>query len=172
VGGDARVTLDTLERATLADASEQAREIRAAAERRALQTLDATRAEAEALLAGRRARAERRAELEERRHLARARADAHALVLHAQRSVLADATEAAHASAHAVRSDPRWARLSERLAADARQRLARFGSVRISATPDGGLVAQAGSLQIDHSLGAQVERALRTLASDLQRLWQ
>lgn len=165
------MTLDALEQATIADAEQRAREIRGAAQARAQQLLAAAGAEADALIGEQRARAERRAQLEERRRLAQARADAHALVLHAQRSVLAEARDAAHAAAHALREDPRYVQLSERLAAHARARLASAGPVQVAATPDGGLIARAGSLQIDHSLHAQVERCLHSLASELQRLW-
>ncbi len=171
MGGDARVSLDALEAATLADARERAREIREATEERARRLLADAHAEARTLLAEQHASAERRAELAERRRIAQARADAHALVLHAQRAVLAEARQAAYAAAQALREDPRYAQLSERLAARARARLASAGPVRIVAAPDGGLLARAGSLQIDNSLSAQVERCLQGLASELRRLW-
>jgi len=172
VGGDARVSLDAVAQAALADAESRAREIRDAAGERARRLLAAARAQADALLRERRASAERWVELEQRRRLARAHADAHALVLGAQRSVLLDAREAAHAAARALRDDTRYAQLIERLAVQARQRLAHAGTVEIRATPDGGLIARAGSLQIDHSLHILVERCLRDLAGEAQRLWR
>lgn len=165
------MSLDVVEQATLADAQEQARQIRAGAQARAQQALAAARAEADDLLAEQRARAARRAQTEERRRLAQARADAHALVLHAQRSVMAQARDAAHAAARGLREDPRYARLSERLAGQARRRLASAGPVRIEPAPEGGVVARAGALQIDQSLSAQVERCLEGLAGEMQRLW-
>ena len=171
MGGDARVTLDALEQATLLDAREHADAIRSAAEARAQALVAAAQADADALLAEQRAKAERQAQLEERRQLALARADAHGLVLHAQRSVLSEAKAAVHTAAQALREDPRYAHLLARLEAQARARLASAGAVQVASTPDGGLIARAGSLQIDHSLHAQVERCLRGLAGELQRLW-
>lgn len=171
MGGDARVRLDALEQAALLDAQEHARAIRSAAEARAQALIAAAQAGADALLAEERVKAERLAEVEERRQLALARADAHVLVLHAQRSVLSEARDAAHSAAQALREDPRYTRLLALLAAQARARLTSAGAVQVASTPDGGLIARAGSLQIDHSLHAQVERCLRGLSGELQRLW-
>jgi vacuolar-type H+-ATPase subunit E/Vma4 len=169
---NARMTLDSLEDAALDGASAQADEIRRAARRRAEQIIDETRDEAAALRARRHAAAERLADLEERERLAEARAEARATVLHAQRSVLIDATAAAHAAVAQLLEDPRYSRLVERLTADARERLAPVGPAQISIVPDGGVIASAGSCQIDYSLAAQVERCLQAMASDIGGLWQ
>lgn len=172
MGDDAGMTLDTVERDALAQAQEQARAIRDEAQARARELVAAARAQADARLEEARGRANHQAELAERRRLAQARADAHALVLHAQRSVLVEARAAAHTAAAALREDPRYLRTRARLAAQAQARLTAVGPVQVAPTPDGGVIVRAGSLQIDHSLGAQVERCLQRSASELQRLWR
>lgn len=164
-------TLQTLERATLASASGEGQQISEAAEEHSRRILAEARAEARELLAARRAAAERQADMEERRRLAQARTQAREVVLRARRSVLAQATEAARAAVRGLADDPRYVRLLERLASEARERLARAGPVQITTPTEGGLIARAGSLQIDYSLSAQVERALEALADEIERLW-
>ena len=93
-------------------------------------------------------------------------------MLRAQRSVLVDARPAVHVAVRPLIDDPRYDRLLERLAADARERLAPVGPVQITALPEGGLVARAGSREIDYSLDAQPDRCLRAMASELGRLWR
>jgi vacuolar-type H+-ATPase subunit E/Vma4 len=172
MGGDARVTLATVEDAALATASADAEAIRRAAQERAEAIIDQARAKAAALIAARRAAAERLADLEARERLAEARGEARATVLRAQRSVLLGAKSAAHAASRRLVDDSRYDRLLERLAVDARERLAAAGPVQIVRLPEGGQVARAGSREIDYSLGAQVDRCLDAMASELERLWQ
>jgi hypothetical protein len=86
--------------------------------------------------------------------------------------VLTDARAAAHAAARGLAGDARLERLLERLADDARQRLAPAGAVQAIAASDGGFVARAGSREIDYSIGAQVDRILEGMASELERLWR
>ena len=169
---DAPITLDSLKDAAVDSAREEADLIRRAARERAEQILDQAHEEAAALRERRNAVAERLADLEERERLAEARAEARATVLRAQRSVLIDATAQAHAAAARLVDDPRYGRLLERLAADARERLAPIGPARISILPEGGLIARTGNCQIDYSLAAQVERCLQAMASELGRLWR
>ena len=166
------MTLAPVQDAALDTVSAQADAIRVAARERAEQIIDEARGEAAALLARRRAAAERLADLEERAHLAQARAEARATVLRAQRSVLIDATSAAHAAVGGLVDDPRYCGLLERLAADARERLAPVGPAQIAILPRGGLVARARSCEIDYSLKAQVNRCLQALASELEHLWR
>jgi vacuolar-type H+-ATPase subunit E/Vma4 len=166
------MTLATVQDAARHSASAQADSIGRAARERAQQIIDEARAEAAALLARRQAAAERLADLEERQRLADARAEARATVLRAQRSVLSDATSAANAAARGLVDDPRYEWLVERLAADARERLAPRGPAQIAILPEGGLLARAGSCEIDYSLQAQVNRCLQAMASELEGLWR
>ena len=172
MGGDARVTLEAVQNAALDGASAEAHAIQRAARNRAEQTVVEARAQAAALLAERRAAAEALADLEERERLAQARSDARTTVLRAQRAVLNDATAAVRAAAVQLIHDPRYERLNEALAAEARKRLAGSGSVQIVTAPNGGFVARAGSRELDYSLSAQVERHLDALGEELERLWR
>jgi vacuolar-type H+-ATPase subunit E/Vma4 len=172
VGRDAQVTLEAVQESAVGIASAEADAIRCVARERAKMIIDEARAEAAALIAQRRAAAERLADLEEQERLAEARGEARARVLRAQRSVLIDARRAAHVAVRLLVDDPRYERLLERLAADARERLAPVGPVQITALPEGGFVARAGSREIDYSLDAQLDRCLRAMASELGRLWR
>ena len=164
--------LDPMREVELRGANEQADVIRADAARRVEEILAQARADAAALIAQRRSAAEQLAELGKRERLAEARAQARGTVLRAQRTVLHDVRAAAHAAARELGGDPRLSRLFERLAADARDRLAGAGPVRIVADPDGGFVAHAGSCEIDYSLRAQVDRVVDAMASELEKLWR
>ena len=166
------MTLEAVQNAALDGASADAHAIQSAARNRAEQTVADARAHAAALLAERRAAAEALADLEEHERLAQARGDARAIVLRAQRAVLNGATAAARTAAVALIDDPRYERLNEALAAEARQRLAGSGPVQIVTAPNGGLVARAGSRELDYSLSAQVERLLDALGEQLERLWR
>jgi vacuolar-type H+-ATPase subunit E/Vma4 len=166
------VTLESVEEAALASARADAQAVLSAARERTRALLAAAHAEAAALVEERRAAAERLADLERQVSLAAARSEARAIVLRAQQSILADAAAAAHTAARRLASGPRYGRLVERLTAEARERLAHAGPLEIFAAPGGGVVARAGSREIDYSLDAQVDRWLEALPDTLERLWQ
>jgi hypothetical protein len=86
--------------------------------------------------------------------------------------VLIDARRAAQAAVRRLVDDSRYEPLLERLEAEARGRLAPVGPVEISVLPEGGLVARAGSREIDYSLAAQLDRCLQAMASELDGLWR
>jgi len=157
--------------AALGHASVQAQALRDAASARADQVVAAAGEEAAELLAARRARAERLADLEEHERLAEARAQAGATVLSAQRMVLSEATAAVRAAARRLTVDRRYARLLERLEADARRRLEDGEPVQIVPVAEGGFVARAGSRELDYSLDALLERCLEAMTGELERLW-
>ena len=165
-------TLDTVREVELHAATEQADAIRRMGDRIAEQILAQAEADAAALIARGCAAAERLAQLDARDRLAEARAGARGSVLRAQRAVLIEARAAAHRAARDLDGEPRLERLLERLAADARARLAAAGTVRVIATTDGGFVARAGTREIDYSLRAQVDRIVDAMASELEGLWR
>lgn len=173
MGGDPGVTLATVEDAALKRAAAQADEIRRDAHQRAERILGEARAQAAALIAQRRAAAERLAELEQQELLADARSQARSAVLKAQRSVLTQATAAAHAAAGRLIGDPRYEALLEQLSANARERLSPSGfPVELVNLPAGGFLARASSREIDCSLSAHVDRCLAEMAGELERLWR
>jgi len=164
--------LEVLGEVELRAAAEEAAAIRHAANGRAEQIIAQARAEAAALIEQRCAAAQRLAELEARDRLAEVRAQARGTVLRAQRSVLSEARAAVHAMVRELPGDPRLHRLLERLAADARERLASVGPVELTDAPEGGFVARAGTREIDCSLMALIDRFLDAIAGELERLWR
>jgi vacuolar-type H+-ATPase subunit E/Vma4 len=165
-------TLGAVRAAELHAATERADAIRRTGDRGAERIVSQAEADAAAVIAARWAAAERLAQLDERERLAEARAGARGTVLRAQRAVLTDARAAAHRAVRDLVGDPRLERLLDRLAADARERLATAGPVQLVATTDGGFVARAGTREIDYSLRAQVDRVVDAMASELERLWR
>jgi len=172
MGGDARVSLASVQDAALDAAGADADAIRHAARERARQTVEQARGEAAGMLSRRQAEAERLADLEERERLAQARAEARAIVLRAQRVVLAQAKSEAQVAVRQLIGDPRYDRLLERLSADARARLAPAGAAEITILPAGGLLARAGSCEIDYSLEAHANRCFEAMADEIERLWR
>lgn len=165
-------SIATVRELELRVATEEATAIRRGGEDRAEEIVAQARAEAAALIERRCAAAERLADLQARDRVAEARARARGTVLRAQQSVLSEAHASAHAMVRDLIGDPRLNRLLERLAADARERLAPVGPVELIEAPDGGFVARAGTREIDCSLGAQVDRVLDAMASEFERLWR
>jgi vacuolar-type H+-ATPase subunit E/Vma4 len=135
------------------------------------QHLAEARAQADEIISQRRAAAERLATVEERERLARARAEARGRVLRAQQAVFAEATASARRAVSPLIEDPRYKRLLGLLEVEARRRLGRFGRVQIVPAAEGGFLARAGSREIDYSLDAQLQRCLRSMASELGSLW-
>ena len=164
-------TLDAVQDAALAMTSAETESVRQMAEQRRAHDLAEARAEAEEIVSRRRAASERLAAVEERERLAKARAEARGTVLRAQQAVFAEATESARRAAARLIEDPRYERVLVSLEADARRRLEQFGRVRIVPAAGGGFLAQAGSRDIDYSLDAQLQRCLRSMASELGDLW-
>jgi len=161
--------------AELRAASEEAEAISQAGAAHAEQIVAQARVDAAELIRRRCAPAERLAEREERERLAEARGQARGAVLRARQSVLSEARMAVHTAVSGLVGHPRLERLFERLADDARERLAPAASpfvVEIAAAPEGGFVARAGSREIDYSLPTHVDRYLDALADELERLWQ
>jgi vacuolar-type H+-ATPase subunit E/Vma4 len=162
--------LGTVRAVELQLAGVQADAIRRAGEGRAEEIIAQARAEAAALIDRRCAAARQLADLEERDQLADTRARARGTVLRARRSVLIEARAAVHAAVGGLGDEPRLERLLERLAADARERLASTGPVTIEVAAEGGFVARAGNREIDCSLHRYVDRFLDAVAGELEDL--
>lgn len=166
------MSLEAVRDSALAAAGDEAAAIRRGAAARAERIRADAHRQATALIDERRATAARLAEREERERLADARASATAAVLRAQQRARRDAICAAREAARGLTGDPRYEQLVDRLAGDARQRLQAVGPVQVSPAAGGGVVARAGSRQIDYSLDAQLDRVVRSLAGELAALWR
>jgi vacuolar-type H+-ATPase subunit E/Vma4 len=109
----------------------------------------------------------------QRERLAEARSEARRIVLRARQEVLADASRAAHMAARELVSEPAYAELMTALTAEVKERLATPAErVSVAAAPDGGLLARAGSHEIDYSLDSQVDRCMQAMSGELERLWR
>jgi vacuolar-type H+-ATPase subunit E/Vma4 len=169
---DAVTSLDAVEEALLACAREDARVLVSEATHAAHALLGDARARAAALVEQRRAAAGRLADLECGARVAVARTEARELVLRAQQSVLTDTCAAAHVAVRRLARGPRYRRLVERFSDEARERLAAAGPVQIAAAPGGGVLARAGSREIDYSLDTQMDRILEGSPDALEALWR
>lgn len=163
--------LEPVRRALLADAESEAGERRRVAEREAA----AIRAEADAAVADAVRRAEDHARATVRirtaQSLERARAEAHGAVLRARdeaRGRLADATREA---AVALRHDPRYPDLLDRLELLAVDQLGTSAVVHRDPEPSGGVIAEASGRRVDYSLEALAARALDVLGDEIAELW-
>ena len=100
---------------------------------------------------------------------ARGRREARRIELSARQEVLDQLRSRARAAVTALRDDPGYGRLRDRLAARARE-LAGPDAV-ISEPPDGGVVAVSAGRRWDLSLPVLAERAVDALGPEVERLW-
>lgn len=154
--------------------------LRAQAEAGAHATLDRARHEADLIRAEAGARAEgiladSRAEGEEQARAAvaarvvRRRREARDVVLATQRELYDKLRRASRDAARALRNDPDYPEILRRLTERAITAMGPGASVRES--PDGGVLAEAGSRRLDLSLPALADRQVDRLGAEVERLW-
>ena len=102
---------------------------------------------------------------------ARARRRARTLVLAAKRELCEELHRQALTAAHALRQDPAYPGLLERLSAVARAQLGEGAVLEIDPPGAGGIRASSGARHVDYTLDALVERCLEQLGARLERLW-
>ncbi len=100
---------------------------------------------------------------------ARGRREARRIELAARQEVWGQLRGRARVTVTALRADPAYDRLRDRLAARARQ-LAGPGAV-LTEPPEGGVVAVASGRRWDLSLPALAERAVDALGPEVEQLW-
>jgi vacuolar-type H+-ATPase subunit E/Vma4 len=153
----------------LARARADAERVRADAAAEADALLEQARQQAEAILAEARERgASEGAEISAAAR-ARARRRARGLVLASQRQAYETLRERSRDAVRALRDDPSYRRLRQRLERIARE-LAGASAVIVEA-PDGGVVAEGSGRRIDCSLGALADRAVDALGAEVEELW-
>jgi vacuolar-type H+-ATPase subunit H len=141
----------------------------AAAEAEATATVAAAEAQAAELVA--RARAEGAADAEAMLAADRARGgrEARRIVLAARRQAYDLLRGRARAGVAALRADPAYPAILERLTARARALLG--ADAGIAPHPDGGVLASAPGRRCDLSLPALADRAVDSLGPEVERLW-
>ncbi|WP_433213304.1 hypothetical protein [Microtetraspora malaysiensis] len=111
------------------------------------------------------------AEARARADAVRVRAGRHArgIELAARREVLLELRRRAVAAVLALRDDPCYPRLVERLRELARE--SGGADLIVREHPDGGVVGEGRGLRVDCSLGALAGRAVDALGAEAERLW-
>jgi hypothetical protein len=100
---------------------------------------------------------------------ARARRLTRRLILETERRAYEELRARSRAAARALRQDPGYPVLRERLA---RLALAAAGpTARVSEHPDGGVVAEAPGIRVDCTLDGLAERAIVALGGEVAELW-
>ncbi len=91
------------------------------------------------------------------------------LLLAAQRQAYETLRQRGRAAARALREDPDYPALRERLARMARERAGPDAIVMDA--PDGGVIAEAPGRRVDCSLGTLADRAVDALGAEVEGLW-
>ena len=157
-------------RAWLLDAAQaEAERLRAEAAADAERLLVGARAEAEAILAEARAQGAAEGSALAAAEQARGRRLARRLILEAERRAYEELQARSQAAVRALRQDPGYPALRERLA---RVALAAAGpGAQVSEHPDGGVVAEAPGIRVDCTLDGLAERAIVALGGEVAELW-
>ncbi|MHB1490162.1 V-type proton ATPase subunit E [mine drainage metagenome] len=100
---------------------------------------------------------------------ARTRREAHEMVLTRQEEVYAALVAAVGEAASALRADPRYPELRDRLTERARELLG--PQAVVTESPVGGIVAHEGSRRLDLSLPTIAETTLGMMAPEVSTLW-
>ncbi|MDQ0210434.1 hypothetical protein BMF89_01470 [Arthrobacter sp. SRS-W-1-2016] len=142
--------LQPVREALRAAAEKQAAELRDDARRQVKALVEAATAEAAAILAAAAQEGESAARSEAALRSARVRREAHELVLAQRNSLRLELHRRVREAAVGLTSDPRYAKLMARLTDQCLELLGRDAVV--SESPEGGVVAEAGSRRLDLSL--------------------
>ncbi|RLE20890.1 MAG: hypothetical protein DRJ50_10035 [Actinobacteria bacterium] len=168
---DVATSLEPVRAALLADANAEAEQIVRDATRAADRLVNQTEHDAEAEVT----EVERRGELSARaradQQVARARDEAHSIVLHTQEILHQQLADAARAAVLNLRNDPRYPALLDHFADVARNQLGDAAIIERDPEPDGGIIAVAGTRRVDYTLPALADRALDALADETAALW-
>lgn len=162
--GDARDAL-------LADAHEEARRALADAEEQARAQIEEARRQATEMVARARAEGEADGRLAAARDASQARTQARTEVLAAQREAYEELGRRARAAGLALRDDPGYPGLLERLGAAARRDLGDGAELEVDPPDAGGIRATAGSHRVDYTLTVLADRCVTVLGPEAARIW-
>lgn len=158
--------------ALLAEARANASRVLGEAQAQAQARAQAARRDADALIERAKARGAAAGRLEAAHDEAVQRVLAQADVLAAQRESYEALRRAARAAALAVRDDPGYPDLLDRLAVAARRDLGDAAELEIDPPAAGGVRAAAGSRRVDYTLVALADACLAELGPTARRLWE
>lgn len=167
VEGDA--ALGPVRAALLAAARADAAKVVQEAESQRDELLARARRTADELVAAARAAGEADASATLAARIAQSRREARRSVLIAQRDLYDELRRRCRAAASALAGTPEYEAMRRRLVDEARQELG--PEATIGDSPDGGIVATAGSERVDLSLPALADRALDRSGPEVAGLW-
>jgi vacuolar-type H+-ATPase subunit E/Vma4 len=162
-------TLDPIREALLSAAREHAEHLRRSAHEAADALRAAARRDADAILAEAVADGERAARSTAALRSSHVRRQAHETVLAQQSAVRAELQRQVAESAAALRTDPRYAELMDRLTELSRAVLG--PDAVVSENPRGGVVARSGTRHLDLSLPTLAAQTLESMTSEVSALW-
>jgi vacuolar-type H+-ATPase subunit E/Vma4 len=157
--------------ALLADARERAQQLLEQAEEEARELIAQGQRDAEELIARAREEGLAAGRVQAARDAGREQALARWEELAAQRAVYDDVCRRARAQVMALRDEPGYPDLLERLAATARRDLGDGAELEIDPPGLGGVRARAGSRRVDYTLPSLADRCVRDIGPALAQLW-
>lgn len=160
--------LEPVRKALHSAADKQAADLRDDARSQASALVEAARAEAAAILSAAAKEGEAVARSEAALRSARARREAHELVLAQRSSLRLELHRRVREAAAGLESDPRYPELVTRLTEQCRDLLG--PDAVVSESPEGGVVAEAGSRRLDLSLPVLAEISLDSIPR-ARELW-
>jgi vacuolar-type H+-ATPase subunit E/Vma4 len=166
------VTIEPLRRTLLDDARAGAERLLADADERAALKLAEANERGAALIERARKEGDAIGSLAGAGHQAASRRRARALVLAVRRELYEDFCRQAREAVHALRADPRYAALLERLGTAARSQLGEDCLLEIDPIDAGGIRASKGARRVDYTIDALVHRGIEDLGSEVERLWE
>ncbi|HEY7250034.1 MAG TPA: hypothetical protein VIG37_06030 [Methylomirabilota bacterium] len=172
MGGGAGLTLEPARDALLADARNRARQLIDQASAEATARIEQARRAGAEIVDRARAQGEAEGRISGAREEARESALARMEVLAAQRAAYEELRRRARAAVLALRDDPGYPELLERLAAACRNDLGERAQLETDPPDAGGVRATAGTRSVDYTLIALAERCIDALGPRLRRLWE
>ncbi|TDW30138.1 hypothetical protein [Cryobacterium psychrophilum] len=166
---EAEAALAPVREALLATARKTAAQIQEDAQAQAQVLLDAAHGEADRIRAGAAATGESAGRSQAALRSARTRRQAHETVLTQQNNLFLELRREVAESATALRSDPRYPDLLDRLTERARAALG--PDATLTESSDGGGIAERGSRRLDLSLPTLALSTLDSLSAEISPLW-
>jgi vacuolar-type H+-ATPase subunit E/Vma4 len=165
------IDLEVYRQERLREVAGEAERLLAEADAAVASELDVARRAFESILAEARADGTAAAQRELDLARARGRRKAQEIVLAAQREVYDGLGDRARSAASALRADPGYDALLDRLEQLARQQLGNDARIQRDPPDLGGVVAEAHGQHVDYSLAALIDRSVRRLGQEVEGLW-
>jgi vacuolar-type H+-ATPase subunit E/Vma4 len=164
-------SLEPVRATLLADANAEAERIVREATRSADRLVNQAEHDADAEVVEVERRGEASARALDDQHVARARDEAHSIIMRTQEIFHQQLAEAVRDAALDLRNDPRYPALLDHFADVARNQLGDAAIIERDPEPGRGIIAVAGTRRVDYTLPALADRALDALSDETAALW-